>query len=97
MARPIYKLWMAELKNAWYQLSPEEQEHHLAKVRHALEDVGGKSILTTSSAWSDEQWQHFGVEEFPNIEAVERFAELLQEMNHFRYFRTKTILGKKSE
>jgi hypothetical protein len=97
MKGPLYKLWMVELKNSWYQLSHEEQEHHLDKVRQALAEVGAKSMITIESVWSNERWQYFGVEEFPDIEAVQRFAKLLQEMSHFRYFRTRSILGTKQE
>jgi hypothetical protein len=84
---------MVEIKNAWHQLSPEEREHHLEKVRQALAEVGGKSLLSSDSAWSNEEWQFFGLEEYPNVEAVQKFTERLQEMNHFRYFTTRTILG----
>ncbi|MFN2131188.1 MAG: DUF6616 family protein [Anaerolineae bacterium] len=93
MAKPIYKMWMVEPKSSWHQLSAEEKEHHLGRVREALEKVGAKSIVTVKSAWYDEQWQYFGLEEFPDVEAVRKFVDQLQEMGHYRYFRTKGLMG----
>jgi hypothetical protein len=93
MAKPIYKMWMVELKNSWQQLSPEEKQHHLDRVSGALKEVGAKNIVTVKSAWYDEQWQYFGLEEFPDVEAVRKFVDMLQEMGHYRYFRTKGLMG----
>lgn len=97
MTKPIYKLWMVEPKSSWHQLSPAEKEHHLDQVRGALEEVGAKSIVTVKSAWYDEQWQYFGLEEFPDVEAVRKFVDQLQEMGHYRYFRTKGLMGNEYE
>ena len=93
MAGPIYKLWMCRPTEAWYQLSEEEQDDHLAKISKAREEVGGKSITSCTSAWSSEQWQYFGVEEFPDIEAVQKHTARLLELNHFRYIESVSVLG----
>jgi hypothetical protein len=93
MAGPIYKFWMVRFTEAWYQLSEEEQGDHLTKVGKALEEVGGKSIVTCGSAWSTEQWQFFGVEEFPDIEANQKLTDLLMELNHYRYIESVSVLG----
>jgi hypothetical protein len=97
VAGPVYKLWMVELKNSWHRLTPEQREAHLDKVRAALEEVGAKNIVTVKSAWTDEQWQYFGLETFPDVEAVQQFVERLQEMGHYRYFRTKGLMGSEYE
>ena len=55
MAGPIYKLWRATFREAWYQLSPEEQQQRLAQVAEALTQVGGKPVVVCNSAWADEQ------------------------------------------
>jgi hypothetical protein len=98
MAGPIYKLWMLKLTEAWYQLSEEEQNNHLARINEALEKAGGKTIITCSSAWSSEEWQGFGLEEFPDIEAVQKHTEvLLMELDHYRYMECTSLLGTKWE
>ena len=97
MAGPIYKLWMFKYAEAWYQLSEEEQNNHFAKLQEAYEKVGGKMIIACKSDWSAEQWRAFGLDEFPDVEAVQKFTELLQEQDHFRYIESMSVLGTKWE
>ena len=37
----------------------------------------------------------FGVEEFPDIEAVQKHTQMLEELGHFRYIDSITVLGTK--
>jgi hypothetical protein len=97
MAGPIYKLFLGKMSEAWYQLSQEEQADLTTKVEGALERVGGKRTVLCDSGWTSEQWPFFGVEELPDIEAVQKHAALLNELNWLRYIETVTVLGTKWE
>lgn len=97
MAQPIYKFFMFKPKEAWYQLSQEEQKNHLAKIEESLKKVGGKVIVACNSGWSSDQWSFFGVEEFPDIEAVQKHSEDLDKLNWFRYSESMSFLGTKWE
>jgi len=93
MAQEIYHLFLAKPTEAWYQLSEEEQNQLLAKVAEALTQVGGKSIVNCNSSWSSEQWHFWGVEQYPNIEALQKHTELLNAVNWFRYVESMTLQG----
>jgi hypothetical protein len=93
MSQKIYKLWMFRFKEAWYQLSEEEQNSHNAKIRESFDKVGGKTIILCTPLWASEQWMAFGVEEYPDIEAVGKHAQFLFQQNHFRYFESESMLG----
>ena len=93
MARPIYFLFLGKFTEAWHQLSQEEQDSLMTKVGEALEKAGGKQVVLCDSSWSSEQWRFFGVNEFPGIEAVQKNAQLLNELNWFRYVDTMTVIG----
>ena len=98
MGKSIYKLYLGTPKPSWYQLSKEEQGKLLAKIRALLDKVGAKSILMCSSSWSNEKWAYFGLEEFPNTDAVQKHSELLAEQNWpFEFAETYSILGTKVE
>lgn len=84
MADPIYKFWIMKPTEVGYQMSEEEQSNHLAKIQEALQEVGGKTIITCTPTWSSEEWAACGVEEFPDIEAVQKHSHLLQKLGHFR-------------
>jgi hypothetical protein len=97
MAGPIYKLWMANLTQAWYQLSEEERRAYMGKAGETLERCGAKMMLECESAWSSEQWGSFGVVEYPDIEAVQKHAELLIGIDHYKYFEAMSVLGSEWE
>jgi len=97
MAQPIYKLWQARFTEAWYQLSSEERRQRLAQVQGTLDQVGGKMVVICNSDWSNEQWRVFGVEEFPDIEAVHKHTKLLNELEWYRYLDSVSTLGTKLE
>jgi len=46
-----------------------------------------------NAGWSTEQWAEFGVEEFPDLAAVQQFRQALDDINWFRYVDTRTTLG----
>ena len=80
MAEPIYKFFMARFSEAWYQLSEEEQKSFVAKLDEALEKAGGKRPIICDSSWSSDQWLFAGMEEFPNIEAVQNYMATVKEL-----------------
>ena len=93
MAQPIYKVYTGNMSEAWYQLSKEEQDALLSKVIEALEKAGGEIVIACNSAWSNDEVTFSGVEKFPGIEAVQKHAELLSELNWLRYVNSKSVLG----
>ncbi|GAI48969.1 unnamed protein product [marine sediment metagenome] len=97
MAQPVYKLFVGKPTEAWYQLSREERDSVTAKMMESLEKIGVKNVVFCDSSWSSEQWAFFGVEEYPDIEAVQKHAEDLTELNWLRYMKTMSVLGTKWE
>ena len=93
MAGPIYKMFYLRMKEAWFQLSKEQQDALFARIDEAMQSVGGKSMLICNSAWTSERWWYWGVEEFPSIEAVQEYARCLAELEWFRYCDSETLLG----
>ena len=93
MSQPIYQLWQARFTEAWYQLSEEDQQRLFKRVAEALETVGGKELVMCSAAWANERWPFFGVEEFPDLEAVQRHQEMLGRFSWARYVESRTSLG----
>ena len=89
--KPIYKFWFSKPKKAWWQLSEDERNEIGKKIDKKAEEVGAKTIITCTPYWSNEEWAMMGVQEFPDIEAVQEFAVFLWETNA-RYVESKTYL-----
>ena len=89
MAQAIYKFWTAKPTEAWHQLSQEEQNKLFAKNDEIFAQVGGKRLVFCNSVWASEEWPAWGVEQFADIEAEQKHADLLYALNWHRYFRVK--------
>ena len=98
MNEPIYKLFLARPKPEWCKLSKKEQEAYLEKLQASIGKVGGKIVIYCDSSWSNEQWPIFGIEEYPNLDAVRKHAELHAELHWpYEFLDAFSILGTKSE
>lgn len=93
MAEPIYKLFLLRFKDAWYKLSSEEQNELMAKNAESQKQLGIEPVVLCNSVWGSEEWLGWGVEKYPDIEAVQKHAEFLINTNWFNYFESKTFLG----
>jgi len=93
MAQPIYKVWFAKYKVPWYELTTEEKNKLMAQNVESLKQVGAEEIIFCNSMWSSEEWLGWGVEKYPNIEAVQKHTEYLFSINWFEYLESKTYLG----
>lgn len=93
MAQTIYKVWFLKYKEPWYKLTTEEQNKLNEQNQESLKQVGCESIMMCMSVWASEEWLGWGVEKYPNIEAVQKHTENLFDMKWFEYIESKTYLG----
>jgi len=89
----IYKVFFMKYKEAWFKLSEKEQNELMRKSLENLEKLRAKSILICMSYWSNEEWAGFGVEEFPDIDAVQKHAQFCLDQGWLKYIESKTYLG----
>jgi hypothetical protein len=93
MEKTIYQLFMMKPSEAWYQLSKEEQDSLFSKVGESSDKAGIKEIVIADSAWSNEEWMFFGVNEYPDLESLQEHTKRLDDLQWFRYVESKVILG----
>ena len=92
MSETVYKLVIFRgYKEAWYQLSKEEQDRVWAAVEEADKQAGGQIVMFCDSRWADEAVTGWGVVRYPNVEAVQQFAS--SDLEWWRYAITETFLG----
>lgn len=94
MSRPIIAITAAKQTEAWHQLSKEEQDRLMAQVMaHRTEVTGVKSIVVSQSL--DAQWDFFVVDEYPDVETMQKLNDLDAELNWRRYWTGMSFLGVK--
>jgi hypothetical protein len=93
MATPFFKRWNGRFSEGWHKLPEQEQQRMLGLVSEALNTAGGKALVICNAAWSNERWAFFGVEEFPDLEAVQRHEQILTDLNWARYIESRSTLG----
>lgn len=93
MAGPIYKMFYARWTEAWYQLSPEQRDAIFRQMTEVTETLGIKSTIVCDSSWNSDRWLFWGVEEYPDMAAVQEYAARLVKLDWFRYVDSETLLG----
>jgi hypothetical protein len=92
--KPIIRVFFGKMKEAFYNLSEEEQFEFMRKDRENWEELGMKLTTMIDCSWSNEEWDVIGVEEWPTIEALEKRVKFeKEEIQLFRYVEKKTYLG----
>jgi hypothetical protein len=98
MPQPIFLLVLGKgYTEAWYQLTKEEQDNLWAKVQDIDARAGATWRILCDSRWADEEIFDWGVIEYPDIEAYQKKVAELEELQWWRYFSAKTILGTRME
>lgn len=93
----IYKLVLAKGPSyRWLQLPESERKSLWEKVSKAFDEAGAKRILAVDSSWSSEAFPGYFVEEYPSVEALQKFTAYLNELNFIQYFDVITVIGTES-
>lgn len=100
MSKPIYKLWI--IKNTPELMSlmakdPEAVARLQAFSAQSLKDVGGKLLVYCESLWASEENAVFGVEEFPDLDAVQKHTAKMMQGGWFQYVQSFSLLGTQPE
>ena len=77
MTKPIYKVYIGK-NSAMYQMSAEDRKRFREKLWSAVDQAGGKTIIHCGAM--EEQWHYFGVEEWPDLDSLQKFNNLLHEI-----------------
>ncbi len=89
---PVYKLYIGKMHLDAMLMPVEKQREMLARGAQYLADVGATNLLM-ADIFSDEKYQFFGVEAFPNLQAVIEHQRCLREMNWLQYMDVEVYLG----
>ena len=80
-------------KNAWENLSQSQKDAVLAQLDFALAEAGGRRyvLIACDAAYALKEWDTFGLEIFPDADAVRRYETMLDEIRWADYVETDSV------
>jgi hypothetical protein len=92
---PIYKAWIGRFNKQAFTLEDrtEEEKEKLAAVRAYSKEVDIVQHLSLVSVQFNELWTAWGLERFPNHEALEKDALLKWDADWWRHLKARAYLG----
>jgi len=92
--KPIARLLFVKMKDAYYNLSPDDKTAFMQRDRQNLDSLGMRAVMMIDCRWSNEEWDFIGVEEWPSLEALEERARFeREELATFKYIRSQSFVG----
>lgn len=90
----VYHLFIVRgYREAFYQLSTPERDRFWEKIMENSKAAGARSLLGCYSRWSNELYPAWGVDEFPDMQAVQQCTRANEKIQHFRYIEAETYHG----
>lgn len=89
---PVFKLYLAKFTMDAVQLPDERKAEIMARRDQVVKDVGMRTLVE-GSIWSDERFGGYGVEMFPNWQALREYNRCLDELHWFQYVSAETFVG----
>jgi hypothetical protein len=89
---PVFKLYLGKLNLAAVSLPPERQQEMMGIMMKNMADLGAKTLLS-GDIFSSEEYQWFGIEWYPNMQALIDSGRCIREINWLQYMTTEVFLG----
>jgi hypothetical protein len=90
---PIYRVYLSRLTPKGYTLKTDELNEINGLANEAARTAGGKPLLSAYCRWNNETWEYFGIERFPNKEAILRYSQYLSVSNWYGIWESRSYLG----
>jgi hypothetical protein len=91
--KPIYRVYLSRLSAKGCTLSTEQLNQFNGQANEASRTAGGTPILSAYCRWNNEEWEYFGVERFPCMEAVLLYSQYLSVANWYSVWQSRSYLG----
>jgi hypothetical protein len=89
---PVFKLYLAKWNYEATLVTAERQAEFITQLAQIKKDNGVVDLLN-GTIWSDERYAQFGVEKYPNWQALYEYNRCLDELHFFQYLTSQTYVG----
>lgn len=90
---PVYRAYLTHETAFARQMEPQELEMKYRQTSDAFRSAGGTPILSAYMRWNNEGYEYFGVERYPNLEALIGYTQFLSSNDWYRIMESRSFLG----
>ena len=93
MATPVYKVFLFKPHLQVYLQPKEQMDEKVAQAYAFREKVGGKLLIAANMVWSNEEFEVFGIEQFPSMDALMEYSDCLSSIGWYSWLHAKSYVG----
>ena len=90
---PVYRAYLAHETAFARQMEPQELESKYNLAGEAFKSAGGMPVLSAYMRWNNEGYEYFGIERYPNLEALIGYTQFLSSNDWYRIMESRSYLG----
>jgi hypothetical protein len=102
---PVYRLYLAKTQPPAQQMQKqqpgdtdnpsyqEELEQLIELSTESMHRAGAKTLLSAYMRWNSEEWEYFGIERYPTVQALIRHSQFLSSNGWYRLTQARSFLG----
>lgn len=92
-ATPIYRAYLSRLTPYGHTLSQETIDQAGRRAMQKAHENGGVALASAYTRWNNETWAYFGIERYPDMEAVVRYSQFLSTSDWYGVWEARSFLG----
>lgn len=93
MDTPLYKLYIYKRTPQFFLTPAADVRAIRARMAERQAALGIRDLFNAEMAWSNEKYEYFGVEFYPNLEAVQNYTRCMMECGYYQFVQGESYLG----
>jgi hypothetical protein len=89
----VYRVYLAHQTSYARQMPSDETEKRFGLAADAFKSAGGTVMLNAYMRWNFEGYEYFGIERYPDLEAVIGYTQLLSSNGWYDLMASRSYLG----
>jgi hypothetical protein len=90
---PVYRVYFSRPTPQAYEVEAKKYQAALQMITESRTRAGGRPLIAAYMRWNNEEWEYFGVERFPSINALLAYSQFLTENRWYRYTQAISYIG----
>lgn len=93
MDTPLYKLYIYKRTPQFFLTPAAEMRAVRARMAEKQAALGIRDLFNAEMAWSNEKFEYFGVEFYPNLESVHSYTRCMMDSGYYQFVQGESYLG----